>query len=98
MVWYRHHYRSLDRTLQGLLLQERDAIRGRQVFADRWDRARIFVLEAMVGGRRRLAPDLAGFLRDSEPGDYFFSTRMLHHDAVVMVRSNRLGHLYRRVG
>ena len=97
MVWYRHHYRSLDRTLQGLLLQERDAIRGRQVFADRWDRARIFVLEAMVGGRRGLAPDLANFLRDSEPGDYFFSTRMLRHDAVVMVRSNRLGHLYRRV-
>jgi 4-amino-4-deoxy-L-arabinose transferase-like glycosyltransferase len=97
MVYYRYHYRSLDRTMQGLLLNEREAIRGRQVFADRWDRARIFVLEAMVGGRRRLAPDLADFLRDSEPGDYYVSTRLLRHDAVVSVRSNRHGYLYRRV-
>ena len=97
MVWYRHNYRDLDRTLQGLLLGEREAIRGRQVFADRWDRAHIFVLEAIVGGHRRLAPDLADFLRDSGPGDYFFSRRPLQHDAVVIVRSNRHGHLYRRV-
>ena len=58
---------------------------------------RLFVAEAVVGASHRLAPDLADFLRDSEPGDYFFSTRMLQHDAVVMVRSNQLGHLYRRV-
>lgn len=97
MVWYNQYARSLDGSFQGLLLDERTAIKGRQVFAGRWDRARIFVLEAMVGGRRRLAPDLADFLRDSEPGDYFYSARPLPHDAIVLVGSSRHGYLYRRV-
>jgi 4-amino-4-deoxy-L-arabinose transferase-like glycosyltransferase len=97
MVWYNHYVRSMHDTLQGLLLEHREAIKGRQVFADRWDRARIFVLEAMVGGRRRLAPDLSNFLRDSEPGDYLYSRRPLPHEAVVLVGSNPNGHLYQRV-
>jgi hypothetical protein len=97
MVWYNHYVRSMHDTLQGLLLENREAIKGRQVFADRWDRARIFVLEAMVGGRRRLAPDLSDFLRDSEPGEFLYSRRPLQHAAVAMVGSNRYGHLYQRV-
>jgi 4-amino-4-deoxy-L-arabinose transferase-like glycosyltransferase len=96
MVWYSYHHRSLHGSPQGLLLDQRDSLRGRQVFAARWDRADIFVAEAIVGSRHRLAADLANFLRDSRPGDFFVSPTLLWHDAVMLVDANRRGHLYRR--
>jgi 4-amino-4-deoxy-L-arabinose transferase-like glycosyltransferase len=96
MVWYSYHHRSLHGSPQGLLLDQRDSLRGRQVFATRWDRADIFVAEAIVGSRHRLAADLANFLRDSRPGDFFVSPTLLWHDSVILVDANRRGHLYRR--
>jgi 4-amino-4-deoxy-L-arabinose transferase-like glycosyltransferase len=97
MVWYSHHHRSLHGSPQGLLLARRDSLRGRQVFAARWDRADIFVAEAIVGAGHRLAADLTNFLRDSRPGDFFVSPTLVWDDSVTLVDSNRRGHLYRRV-
>jgi 4-amino-4-deoxy-L-arabinose transferase-like glycosyltransferase len=97
MVWYSYNHRNLHRDPQGLLLDERDALKGRQVFGARWDRADIFVAEAVVGARHRLAPDLADFLRDSRPGDYYRTSAPLEHEAVTLVRSNRRAHLYKRI-
>jgi 4-amino-4-deoxy-L-arabinose transferase-like glycosyltransferase len=97
MIWYSYNYRDLAKSPQGLLLAERDNLRGRQLFGSRWDRADIFVAEAMVGAKHRLAPDLADFLRDSRPGDYYRTHAVLLHDAVTLVRSMARTQLYRRV-
>ena len=97
MIWYSYTYRNLRRDPQGLLLDERNALRGRQVFGATWDRADIFVAEAVVGARHRLAPDLADFLRDSRPGDYYRTSASLNHAAITLVRSNRRAHLYKRI-
>jgi 4-amino-4-deoxy-L-arabinose transferase-like glycosyltransferase len=97
MIWYSYTHRNLRRDPQGLLLDAGSALKGRQVFGARWDRADIFVAEAVVGATHRLAPDLADFLRDSRPGDFYRTSAVLEHEAIVLVLSNRRAHLYRRV-
>jgi 4-amino-4-deoxy-L-arabinose transferase-like glycosyltransferase len=97
MVWYSYTHRNLRRDPQGLLLDAGSALKGRQVFGARWDRADIFVAEAVVGATHRLAPDLADFLRDSRPGDFYRTSAVLEHEAIALVLSNRRARLYRRV-
>ena len=97
MIWYSYEHRDLAKSRQGLLLDERHNLRGRQVFGARWDRADIFVAKALVGARHRLAPDLADFLRDSQPGDYYLTHATVADDSVTLIRSTRRAHLYRRV-
>jgi 4-amino-4-deoxy-L-arabinose transferase-like glycosyltransferase len=80
LIWYSYHHRDLSTSSQGLLLAERDRLKGRVVFRRQLDRAEIFVLHAMVGATHRLAPDAEVFLRDSQPGDYLL-TRRAHVDA-----------------
>ena len=96
MIWYSYNHRDLASSAQGLMLAERDTLKGRQVFGARWDRADIFVAEALVGARHRLAPDLADFLRDSQPGDYLLSRSNLSHAGFSLIRKSPRSHLYRR--
>jgi 4-amino-4-deoxy-L-arabinose transferase-like glycosyltransferase len=96
MIWYSYHHRDLASSSQGLMLAERGSLKGRQVFGARWDRAEIFVAEALVGAKHRLAPDLAGFLRDSQPGDYLLWRGDLSHASISLVRISPRNHLYRR--
>jgi 4-amino-4-deoxy-L-arabinose transferase-like glycosyltransferase len=97
MIYYSYTYRNAFRDPQGLLLDERKALAGRQVFGARWDRADIFVAEAVVGATHRLAPDLTDFLRDSRPGDFYRTQLVLEHPSITLVRSNRRAHLYKRI-
>ncbi len=97
MIWYWYTHRNLRRDPQGVLLEAGSALKGRQVFGARWDRADIFVAEAIAGATHRLAPDLADFLRDSRPGDFYRTPAVLEHEAIALVLSNRHARLYRRV-
>jgi 4-amino-4-deoxy-L-arabinose transferase-like glycosyltransferase len=97
LIYYSYAYRDLASSSQGLMLAERQNLKGRQIFGARWDRAEIFVAEALVGAPHRLAPDLEDFLRDSRPGDYYRTRSRLEHDAIVLVRSAGRAHLYKRV-
>jgi len=97
LVYYSHAYRDLASSSQGLMLAERQNLKGRQIFGARWDRAEIFVAEALVGASHRLAPDLEDFLRDSRPGDYYRTHSVLDHPSVALVASTRRARLYKRV-
>jgi 4-amino-4-deoxy-L-arabinose transferase-like glycosyltransferase len=96
MVWYSYHHRDLAGSSQGLMLAERDRLEGRQVFSARWDRADIFVVEALVGAKYRLVSGLPDFLDHSQPGDSFLSHQSLSDPAISLLRSSPRTHLYRR--
>jgi 4-amino-4-deoxy-L-arabinose transferase-like glycosyltransferase len=97
LIYYSYAYRDLAASSQGLMLAERHALKGRQIFGARWDRAEIFVAESLVGATHRLAPDIADFLRDSRPGDYYRTQSDFSHDSVELVASTRRARLYKRV-
>jgi 4-amino-4-deoxy-L-arabinose transferase-like glycosyltransferase len=97
MIWYSYEHRDLAKSPQGLLLDERNNMRGRQVFSARWDRSEIFVVEALAGATYKLAHDVDDFLGRSQPGDYFLSHAILEHPGVTLAGSTRRAHLYRRV-
>jgi 4-amino-4-deoxy-L-arabinose transferase-like glycosyltransferase len=96
LIWYSYHHRDLGRTAQGLLMAQGGALAGRQVFCNRWDRAEMFVVQAVLRSTYRLAPDVADFMRDSRPGDYFLSPREVSHPALALVGSIRRHWLYHR--
>ena len=79
------------------MLAERDRLRGRQLFRAKWDRADIFVAEAMAGATHRLAPDVADFLRDSQPGDYLLTHSVVALESVTLVGTSTRNYLYRRI-
>jgi len=97
LIWYSFHHRDLASSSQGLLIAERDTLKGRQVFSARWDRSEIFVTEALVGATYKLAHDVDDFLGLSQPGDCFLSPAMLENPRVVLAGSTRRAYLYRRV-
>jgi 4-amino-4-deoxy-L-arabinose transferase-like glycosyltransferase len=96
LIWYSYNHRDLDLTSQGLVLGARDSLKGRELFRAKWDRADIFVAEAMAGARHRLAADAADFLRDSRPGDYFLTPTVVPLSSVSLVGTSRRNYLYRR--
>jgi 4-amino-4-deoxy-L-arabinose transferase-like glycosyltransferase len=96
LIWYSYHHRDLARSAQGLLVAQGAALRGRQVFCNRWDRSEMFVLEALLRSTHRLASDVSDFMRESRPGDYFLSTREIAHPGLTPVGSVRGHWLYRR--
>jgi 4-amino-4-deoxy-L-arabinose transferase-like glycosyltransferase len=97
LIYFSYRYRDLASSSQGLLLAERGRLEGRQVFSPRWERAEIFVLEALVGGRHRLTADVAHFLGESRPGDYLLVGRPVSHEALSLAGSRRRSWLYRRI-
>ena len=68
------------------LLDERDALKGRQVFRAQLGPRRHLRRRSRGRRQHRLAPDLADFLRDSQPGDYYRTSAPLAHEAVTLVR------------
>jgi 4-amino-4-deoxy-L-arabinose transferase-like glycosyltransferase len=100
-IWiYSYDFRDLERSAQGLLLDQRGLFVGHQVFRDRFDRSTTFV-GRLAGVELRYALTLEDFLRDSEPGDYLLisdyrSRRRLHPD-LALVAANRGNELYRRL-
>jgi len=96
LIWYSYHHRDLGRSVQGLLIAEERRMRHRSVFRNHWNLPDRFVLEALVGGMPRLAPDLKHFLSAAEAGDYFVSSEAIQDIDIVLVSSTSRGHLYRR--
>jgi 4-amino-4-deoxy-L-arabinose transferase-like glycosyltransferase len=97
LIWYSYHHRDLASSTQGLLLSERNELRGRSVFDRHWDRAEMFVIDAMIGATHRRAPDVAGFLRDSRPGDFLMWSSEVSNPALTLVATVRRLHLYKRI-
>jgi 4-amino-4-deoxy-L-arabinose transferase-like glycosyltransferase len=96
LVWYSYHYRDLASSSQGVLLAERDRLKGHTVFRRRLDRGEIFVIQALVGATYRLAPDAQSFLRDSRPGDFLLTRRAPTVAGLALVRRQGQYLLYRR--
>jgi 4-amino-4-deoxy-L-arabinose transferase-like glycosyltransferase len=97
LVWYSRNHRDLASSSQGLLLSERNELRGRSVFGPRWDRAEVFVIEAMIGATPRLAVDVIDFLRHSQPGDFLMLSEEASDPALTLVGTVRRHHLYKRI-
>ncbi len=96
LVWASYTSRDLATSSQGVLLAERDQLRGKVVFRRRLDRADIFVMHAMVGATHRLAPDDEVLMRDSKPGDFLLTRRARQDPRLTLVRAHGEHRLYRR--
>jgi len=97
LIWHSYDHLKLSTSSQGILLAERDRLKGHVVFRRQLDRAEIFVLHAMVGATHSLAPDAEIFLRDSKPGDYLLTRRPRNDARLAVVRAAGEYVLYRRV-
>lgn len=96
LLWYPSHYRNVNDSTQGLLLQEKERLRNRRVFQAHWDRAEIFVGSGVVGAERGSATRVETFWRESRPGDCLISTGHFSHPDLAFVRSSRHHALYCR--
>lgn len=97
LLWYPSHYRDVNDSAQGLMLQEKERLRNHRVFQAHWDRAEIFVASGVMGAERGSAARVESFRRDSRPGDCLISARRLSDPGLVLVRSGRHHALYCRV-
>lgn len=98
ILWYSWHMRDVGLSVQGLLLSEREELHGRRVFHTRWNFADRFVLERMAGATCLEVADVAAFMRDSVPGDYWLGPVHPGNESLIPVASNRRYGLYQRVG
>ena len=85
LISYSYHHRNLRRSIQGLLLDEKERLAGQQVFRRKWDNAEIFVLGGVVGAEWRTGT-LDDFWRDSRPGDCLVS-RDIEQPGLMWIRS-----------
>jgi hypothetical protein len=88
-LWaYSYHYRDLQQSAQGLLLEQQDRLVGHRVFRDRLDRGATFVA-GLIGVRLEIAENTTEFLRVSQPGDFFLRSSPPHRRrySVRVVRS-----------
>ena len=97
LLFYSYTRRDLEHTVQGLLLQERARVAGRQVFMDRWTNADRFVLEHVIGGVGQEAPTVSRFIAEAHRGDYIIRSQIDEDlPELVPVRKNRRHRLCRR--
>ena len=96
LLWYPSHYRDLNDSTQGLLLQEKERLKNHRVFQAHWDRAEIFVVSGILGAERGLAARVETFWRESRPGDCLISSRRPSDAGLALVRAARHQALYCR--
>jgi 4-amino-4-deoxy-L-arabinose transferase-like glycosyltransferase len=96
LLWDPLHYRDVNDSVQGLLLQEKERLKNHAVFQPHWDRAELFVASGVVGVERAQAGRVETFWRESRPGDCLISVRHLSDPGLVQVRSSRHHTLYCR--
>jgi dolichol-phosphate mannosyltransferase len=94
LAW--HSYRLLDvnRSAQGLFLEQRSAVASRQVYATTWPYSDRFVVRT-VGGRCLLARDVDGFIAGSQPDDLWLGPPTADARLVPLATTGRQT-LYRR--
>ena len=98
LVWYSFHNRDLAHSSQGVLLGVRGQLAGHQVFRLAWENGDVFVIRAFAHAEAREIASLEEFFRDSQPGDYFFSSMAVHETDLVLTHSDGRHWLYRRNG
>jgi hypothetical protein len=97
LLFYSYSRRDREHTVQGLLLQERQRVAGRQVFMERWTNADRFVLEHVIGGTGREAPTVSRFVAEANRGDLIVRPQPdSDTPELVAVRRNRRHRLCRR--
>ena len=97
LLFYSYTRRDMEHTVQGLLLQERKRVAGRQVFMERWSNADRFVLEHVIGGTGRESPTVRRFIREGRRGDLIVRPQPdSETPELVQVRKNRRHRLCRR--
>ena len=97
LFWYSLHHRDLSLATQGTLLAQKANLSGHAVFTKRWDNGDWFVLRALVRAEPREVSCVEDFLRDSQPGDFWYSTQRARLPALQLVHARGRHKLYRRV-
>jgi hypothetical protein len=96
LLWYSREYRSMESSVQGLLLLERERLSKSRVFRKEWQDPEAFVVTVLVGADRQTASDPEDFRRRSVPGDYFVSSDPAPIPGLTKVRSNGWEAIYVR--
>ncbi len=97
LIWYSVHRRNLANSTQGVLLAERDNLRGHRVFRTHWQNNELFVLSALVRVDAREAGSVTEFFDLSSPEDYWLSRDEVLDPRLRLVREQRRHWLYQRV-
>jgi 4-amino-4-deoxy-L-arabinose transferase-like glycosyltransferase len=97
LVWQAYHRLDFASSSQGVLLAERERLRGQTIYRRRIDRSEIFVIHAMVGGTHRLTENAAAFVRDARSGDYYLTRLRLDDPRLAVVRKQGDFTLYRKL-
>jgi hypothetical protein len=96
VLWYSFHTRDVQRHLQGMLILENEALRGRQVFrSGEWARADLFVLRTLHS-EAGVATNVEDFLDHSAPGDFLLSAPGLNHPSLSPIHQTAEHVLYQR--
>jgi 4-amino-4-deoxy-L-arabinose transferase-like glycosyltransferase len=96
LVWYSYAHRGLERSVQGLLLDEAERVRGSRVYKRSWDRAETFVLKALVQARGVEVMTIEEFLQNGAADDYLVMEADATHPDLLLVRAHGDYGLYRR--
>ncbi len=96
LLFYSYTRRDLSDTVQGLLLQERAQLAGRQVFMDSWTHADRFVVEHVIGATPRETPSVSDFITEARRGDFIVRPHPDHSPGLLTVRTTRRHRLCQR--
>ena len=86
LIYYSYKHRALATSAQGILLLERDRLRGATVYRTSWNHADAFVLKAMVRAEPAESNGIDDFARRCKTGDYFLTSRAVERSDLVPVR------------
>jgi hypothetical protein len=87
LAWYSYAFRDMDRSIQGLLIAERERVTQNRIFSRDWSNADVFVLRAIVRADDHVASGADDFLLKSTPGDFFAGAPGLERPGLLHVRS-----------
>lgn len=97
LIWYSYEFRSLERSVQGVLIEEADRLRGGRVFkASTWDRAEAFVARGMVGAEHAEVMTVDEFIDVAEPSEYLVLPAPIDHPGLMHVSTVGDYTLYQR--
>jgi hypothetical protein len=74
----------------------RDQLAGRRVFRETWENGDICVSRAFIGAGACEVASLDDFIRDSQPGDYLFSSTEVTRADLVLATSDNRHWIYQR--
>jgi len=96
LIWYSYHQRDVTDSVQGILLDHQEQLKGRRIFRDRWNNAEIFVVGGVIGAEHRLARHVDDFRRESRSGDCLVTSRRIADADLRLVSPGQHDSLYCR--